>query len=618
MAEEKLLKNLNKKQKEAVTFGKGPLVVLAGAGSGKTRVLTYRAAYLISKGVEPERILLMTFTNKAAGEMQERLKKLVGTSLPFAGTFHSFCAKLLRKEGKYIGISPGYVIYDDSDQLATIKLALKKLDLDPKEFRLRSVLATISAAKSELLTVADYATVARGKWQEKVARVYEEYQKLLNKFMALDFDDLLVKTVRVFEKNEQVLKQYQRQFKYVLIDEYQDTNRVQYMLSKLLAEKHKNICVVGDFSQSIYSFRGADYRNLEYLKKDFPKIKTIKLERNYRSTQNILDAAYGVIHNNKTHPILSLWTKADMGKKVSVYEAKSEKEEANFVVDKIKSERTYSDFSVLYRTNAQSRVFEEAMMRAGISYVLVGGVKFYERKEIKDVISYLRVLVNPDDQVSLERLNKIGKRRLNKFIVWREKVDVNKYSPLDLVDNILEVTGYLELFDKERDDGLMRIENIKELRSVASEFDDLTSFLENVALVQNGVTPSGYGLEEKSGKVTLMTLHASKGLEFPVVFLVGMEEGLFPHSRSMLKKEELEEERRLCYVGMTRAKEELFLTFAQKRLYFGSIGSNMISRFLGEIPEKLLDWEAKRSKVDFDMIDKLLDEEIDIDEFLES
>lgn len=620
-----LLQHLNPEQRQAVVHEGGPLLILAGAGSGKTRALTHRAAYLLQQGVPEDRILLVTFTNKAAGEMQDRLAKLSGKRLSMAGTFHSFCAKLLRIEGKALGISSRFVIYDEADRLAAAKLAMKRLDINLREYAPRSIIYAISAAKNELISADDYASFSRGPFQEVVARVYQEYQKALRKSQALDFDDLLYEAVRLLKTQVPIRQKYQTRFLHVLVDEYQDTNKAQYELTKMLAEKHKNLCVVGDASQSIYRFRGADYRNLMALQKDFPDLTTITLKQNYRSTQHILDAAYGVIGNNDSHPILELWTQAGDGQPLTVYEAQSERDEARFVLETInrlvrESDGTLAldDFAVLYRTNAQSRSLEEIFLRQGVPYELVGGVEFYQRKEVKDVIAYLRLIANPSEEVSFERAKKIGKRRLAAFELWRDAADLTR-PPLELMEGVLEATDYMGLYDEDVDEDLMRLENIRELKSVASEFSDLDGFLENVALVQNKILPNGVSQSGGGKSVTLMTLHASKGLEFAVIFLVGMEEGLFPHSRSMHDKEEMEEERRLCYVGITRAKERLILTHAQQRLYFGTRSTSVASRFLAEIPERVLSGRQTSLTAEDDaLLDNLLDEDFDVDSFLDS
>lgn len=603
-----ILNDLNPSQQEAVKHQEGPLLVLAGAGSGKTRALTYRAAYLIQeRGISPENILLLTFTNKAAGEMKERIRKLLITNnkllitnLPFAGTFHSFCARLLRQEGKAIGLSANYLIYDETDQRETIKRALEKLDIPQKDFNPRSVLNAISQVKNELIPALEYPQYAKGPYQTTIARIYLTYQRFLKDAQALDFDDLLMETVRLLKKEDVVLKKYQHRYQYILVDEWQDTNHAQYVLTKLLAKKWRNLNVVGDASQSIYGWRGADYRNLIRLQEDFPEIKIINLERNYRSTQTILDAANEVIKHNHSHPILKLWTKNPQGEKISFYQAQSEKDEADFIIRAIQEhllkskQKNLNQFAVLYRTNAQSRVIEEQLLHTGIPYTLVGGVRFYDRKETKDVLAYLRLLINPQDKVSHQRVEKLGKRRFKKFIELAKKLkgeEIEKLTTSEIMDETFETTGYLELYDPEREEDLMRLENIKELKSVAAEFPQLIDFLENVALVQQEYLPAGVGLskEKKNNAVTLMTAHAAKGLEFPFVFMVGMEEGLFPHSRSLLDQSEIEEERRLCYVGMTRAKQKLFLSSATRRLYFGQRSINMVSRFLSEIPLHLFE-----------------------------
>lgn len=579
-----LLIGLNVKQQEAVKASSGPVLILAGAGSGKTRVLTYRVAYLVAiKKAEPSEILLVTFTNKAASEMKGRVKKLLGETggEPMAGTFHSVCAKILRSDGKEIGIPTGFLIYDDSDSVDLIKDVMKKMDISTKNFNPNAVAATISQAKNQLINSLEYPQYARGLFQETVSQIYLSYQKKLRENEALDFDDLIMETVRLLNTSKDTLGKYQNKWRYVLVDEYQDTNHAQFELTKLLAKRYRNICVVGDFSQSIYSWRGADYRNLLHFKSEFPETKTFNLEQNYRSTQKILDAAFGVISKNKSHPILKLWTKQDGGERIFLYEARNEQDEAQFILSQIKE--PLSNYAVLYRTNAQSRVLEETFLHAGIPYVLVGGTRFYERKEVKDILSYLRLIHNPKDTVSYNRAEKLGKGRLEKFLSLSPETLKTKPT-LDILDKIVDTTGYLELFDEENEEDLARLENIKELRSVAQEFPVLSEFLENVALVEKES-------RRKAGTeaVTLMTLHAAKGLEFPSVFMVGMEEGLFPHSRSLMDKSEMEEERRLCYVGITRAKEKLYLSYARRRLFFGTHTSNMVSRFIADIPEHLLE-----------------------------
>ncbi len=661
-----LLDDLNPIQQKAVQAAEGPTLILAGAGSGKTRVLTYKVAFLISeKKIQPENILVQTFTNKASGEMKERIRKLLTsdirhqTSEPMMGTFHSICAKILRREGHNIGLTISFSIYDENDAMDAIKIAMGNLNLATKQVNPGAVRHTISSAKNELISELEYPQYASGFFQETVAKIYLEYQKILRENQALDFDDLLMKTIQLFQTAPEILARYQNQFKYILVDEYQDTNAAQYQLIKLLAKRYRNICVVGDASQAIYGFRGADFRNIVNFQNDYPEAKVFNLEQNYRSTQIILDAAQAVISQNKLHPILKLWTEKKEGPKIAIYQAKSEVDEAMFILNEIRgfvlrgdaeegsrastagglltSEDALgtlrrqdpkkhilklSDFAILYRTNAQSRVIEEIFLKAGLPYRLVGGVQFYERKEIKDVLAYLRLVANPTDSVAKKRIEKIGKGRAQKFY---ELIDViasgakqsqkneiatssdghrsprnDGYHTLQLMDLILEKTGYLEYLDDGTEQGKSRIENVKELRSVAEQFPNLVQFLENVALVQDNYHPDQTSdiRHQISDSVTLMTLHASKGLEFPTVFIVGMEEGLFPHSRSMLNPEEMEEERRLAYVGITRAKSRLFLTYTRTRLYFGTRSNNLVSRFLANIPEHLIDQKFSSKLID--------------------
>lgn len=589
-----LLKELDHAQRKAVEQTSGPVLILAGAGSGKTRVLTFKIAYLISKGTRPENILAVTFTNKAANEMKERVHRLVGQKLgkvmPYVGTFHSFCSKLLRIDGKFIGIAPNYLIYDDDDSLSLIKHIINDENISTKSFKASSILNAISSAKSELVSAGEYAQFAHGYFGETVSRIYNIYQKSLANMDALDFDDLLMLTVRLLRENPNVLSKWAGRFEYVLVDEYQDVNTAQYVLTKLLASTHGNLSVVGDASQAIYSFRGADFRNILNFEHDFPNAKVFNLEQNYRSTQNILDAANKIISHNNSHPILKLWTKNSSGEKITIYNAQNEVDEANFIVDRIiTSKRLLSSFAILYRTNAQSRTVEEAFLHANIPYRIYGGVRFYERKEIKDILSYLRLIANFKDAVAQKRVEKIGKRRYEKFLEMREKLNEKKMpKPVQLIDKVLEAADYILTIDDGTEQGLMRVENVKELKSVAAEFNNLTDFLENVALMEGKVTPEKSFEDNKSDFVTLMTIHAAKGLEFENVFIVGMEEGLFPHSRSMLDPGQIEEERRLAYVGMTRAKEKLYLSYANQRLYFGQSSANMVSRFVVDIPEELV------------------------------
>jgi DNA helicase-2/ATP-dependent DNA helicase PcrA len=596
MADLPILSHLNPLQQEAVTFSQGPLLVLAGPGSGKTRVLTHRAAWLMTrKNIAPENILLLTFTNKAAEEMKKRLKKLLketqvsAEAIFFAGTFHSLCARILRKEGQALGISSRYLIFDEKDQLETIRLALAEIDLSPQDFNPQAILATISQAKNELINVLEYPQYARGYFQTTVARVWLTYQRLLKQYQALDFDDLLLEAVRLFNKNKSVLSKYQNQIQHLLVDEYQDTNLAQYLLTKLLAGRWQNLFAVGDASQAIYGFRGANFRHLMNLKTDFKNLKIINLEQNYRSSGNILRIAHEVIKKNTGHPVLNLWTERKSGEKITLYEASSEMDEALFVVNKILSQN-YSHYAVLYRTNAQSRVLEEAFLAAGIPYVIVGGVQFYQRKEIKDSLAYLRLIANPDDEVSLKRVNKLGKRQAQKFFELTEKIKKQRLTTQELLTKIWDATGYFKRYHPKVEQDLARLENLKELLSVARKFPDLIAFLDNVTLIEREYSPERPSKEKSLAAVALMTAHAAKGTEFPVVFLVGMEEGLFPHSRSLMEKEGIEEERRLCYVGVTRAKEKLYLSYSRNRLYFGQHMVNPVSRFIRDIPSELVEF----------------------------
>ncbi len=589
---------LNKEQQKAVLQTDGSMIILAGAGSGKTRCITAKVFSLIEKGIDPDNILCVTFTNKAATEMKERMQLMLVTTYttkPTVATFHALCAKILRIDGKYIGLSSSFVIYDTQDQIEATKTAMEKLNISTKEWKPSAILGTISGAKNELISETAYASFARGLFQQMVAKIYPVYQEILRENDAVDFDDLLLKTVTLFQENPEVLEKYQNKFRYILVDEYQDTNHAQYILTKLLAKKWNNICVVGDFSQSIYSWRGADFQNLKNFEKDFVNTKVFKLSQNYRSTQKILNASHTVISHNTTHPVLALWTENPDGDEITVYEAKNEQEETEFIISTLTELKykthtfTYADVAILYRTNAQSRSIEEVLLHHGIPYTLIGGTRFYERKEIKDVLSYLRVLANPKDSISYKRLEKIGKARLIKFLIYQETVkDITIKETIEMLDEVFHHTGYLDLYDDHDAEDRNRLENIKELRSVAIQFPNLTNFLENVALVEQEYTPDKKVLDRPKDAITLMTLHAAKGLEFPIIFMVGMEEGLFPHSRSLMEKYELEEERRLCYVGMTRAKQKLFFTYARKRLFFGQRTMNTISRFLLELPEELI------------------------------
>ncbi|MCL5003850.1 MAG: UvrD-helicase domain-containing protein [Patescibacteria group bacterium] len=614
---EDLFTGLNPEQIEAVKHTKGPALVVAGPGSGKTRVLTHHAAYLISQGVRPENILLVTFTNKAAQEMKERISRIFNfqfsifnSKLPWSGTFHSVCSRILRREGRFLGLSPNFSIFDEADSRSLIKKAVKKLKLDESRVNPQAALSAISGAKNELIGPEDYQNYARGYFYQNVSLIFGEYQKELKQNQALDFDDLLFFAVKLFRENKAALSKYQGFFKHVLVDEYQDTNKAQYVLAKLISQKHQNIYVVGDMSQAIYSFRGADYRNILNFERDFPKSKVYRLSQNYRSTSNIIEAAANLIANNKTHLPLNLWTQKRGGGKIKLFEAANELDEADYIIKTVLNEQatfnshppaggsTLNSYAVLYRTNAQSRAIEEAFLRRGLPYVLVGGTRFYERKEIKDIISLLRLLRNPQDSLSSERILKIGKKFGRRYLDWlaslKTKEGISKNNALEVLDEVLKESGYLEIFDEKIEEERERIENVKELRSVAAGFINLEEFLENVQLVQNEYLVSDKGRlakENRPNAISLMTLHSAKGLEFPVVFMVGLEEGLLPHSRSLLDPSELEEERRLCYVGITRCQEDLHLIYTRSRFYFGVRQAGVVSRFIGEIPQHLLEFK---------------------------
>ncbi|MBU1129814.1 UvrD-helicase domain-containing protein, partial [Patescibacteria group bacterium] len=595
-----IFSDLNPQQKKAVTHTGSPLLILAGAGSGKTRVLTHRAAWFVKqKLAHPSEVLLLTFTNKAAGEMKERMKELISNSDSsnigiFAGTFHSFCCKILRQSGSKINIPPNFVIYDTSDQENLIKQILKKLDFSPKEFKPRNLLYFIESAKNNYQTPSETQQLSGGFWKSNAAKIYKLYQKKLNEFHALDFNDLLFKAVDLLIQHPDLLDKYQNQYKFILVDEYQDTNQIQYKLTRLLSQQRQQITAVGDASQSIYAWRGANYKNLTNFTKDFKNTKVINLEENYRSTQTILSAANFVISKNQSHPILKLFTQKKSNNKIKLFMADSEIDEANFIADKIRFIRDnlhiqLKNIAVLYRMNAQSRVVEEAFLRYAIPYILIGGTRFYERKEIKDILSMLRFFSDPQDKISENRIIKaIGKRRKARLDDFLLSFNSNKLSSLQILQSLIVNSGYLEKLDRNIEEDQKRIENIKELKSVATDHPNLNDFLENVALVQQE-----YSLQEKNKKkekrngVRLMTLHASKGLEFDVVFLIGLEEGILPHSRCLVDENEIEEERRLCYVGITRAKDHLYLTCANQRLYFGRSSLNEPSRFLLDIPDKL-------------------------------
>lgn len=648
-----LLTGLNKEQQQAVQHTEGPLLILAGAGSGKTKVLTVRIAHLLAQGVNPYEILAITFTNKAAKEMKSRVEGLVGdvANRIWLSTFHSFCAKFLRFEiDSFLGYNSNFTIYDTFDSQAVIKAALKALNLDDKYYPVGAMIAAISDAKNQLLFTSDFRKQARDFYQQKVADVYEYYERELRKNNALDFDDLLLVAVKLLQSNAAVLDKYSHRFRYVMIDEYQDTNHAQYLLAKLLASHWKNIAVVGDADQSIYAWRGADIQNILDFEKDYPNCTSIKLEQNYRSTKIILDAANAVIDNNEGRPKKNLWTDKTEGAKIQHFTAQSEHEEAAFIGDTIAKKHDihdvpYGDMAILYRTNAQSRVLEEALIKRALPYTMVGGTKFYDRKEIKDVLAYLRVLYNPFDDLSLLRIINVPKRSIGATTVaklqeyarangtslfmtltqlhlidsikgkTKEKLEefgiliftlvseMENRTVLDILESILDRTGYLAQLEESTDpQDQARAENIGELLSVAKDFQDtnpsgtVEDFLEQVALV-NDVD----SFEQEESKVTLMTLHAAKGLEFPIVFLCGLEEGLFPHSRTLMNPEEIEEERRLAYVGITRAEKELYISNATTRTVFGRTSSYLPSRFIDEIPEELVDGLRAKRKVPDDI-----------------
>ena len=632
---------LNPAQKQAVEHTDGPLLIMAGAGSGKTKVLTCKVANLLAKGVSPWSILAITFTNKAATEMRERVDRMIGEGAKdvWLSTFHSFCARFLRREVEATGMyKRNFVIYDSSDSQVVIKDCLKELNLDPKQYAPSSIQNAISNAKNQLMGPKAMARDADNFFQQKVAEVYALYAKKLRTNNAMDFDDLLMVSVLLLEEHEEIRVKYQNRFKYILVDEYQDTNGAQYQLTKILAAKHHNLCVVGDADQSIYGWRGADIRNIMDFEEDYPEARTIKLEQNYRSTKNILAAANAVIEHNINRKKKELWTENATGEKLTIYEARDERDEAEFIATTVMKQKTifnasYGDMAVLYRTNAQSRVVEETFMRRGIPYTMVGGLKFYDRKEIKDILAYLRVIYNPLDTVSLLRIINVPKRGLGATtvakladyaenngltlfdvissedtlsqipgITARIKKPLELFSTFifqfmgyqsnmridDLIEKVLEESGYLrELQEEKKPENESRIENLKEFVGVARDFQktednpNLENFLSTLSLVSDIDNA-----EMEDDRITLMTLHSAKGLEFPTVFMVGMEEGLFPHSRTLMDDNEIEEERRTCYVGITRAQRKLYLTCAHQRTIYGKTSMSTPSRFLDEIPEE--------------------------------
>ena len=641
-----LMQGLNEPQQRAVACLQGPLLIVAGAGSGKTRVLTFRIANLLEHGVPPYRILAITFTNKAAREMRERVDALIGDAAQdvWLSTFHSFCARFLRMELEHYGrYAKNFVIYDAADSKGLIRECLKELNIDEKHTAPGAVQAHISDAKNRLLDVAAFTAQATDFFAEQVAKIYALYQSKLQENNALDFDDLLMLTVELLTKNEELRTKYQKKFQYILVDEYQDTNGAQYSITKLLAAEHRNICVVGDADQSIYGWRGADMRNIMNFEKDYPEATVILLEQNYRSTKNILAAANAVIENNLTRKKKELWTDNPTGDRITIYEGATEKNEASYIVREVERLHTmfhvkYGDIAVLYRTNAQSRNIEEAFYATGVPYAMVGSVRFYDRREIKDIIAYLRVIYNPRDTLSLLRIINVPRRGLGPTSIARMMETAEEYRislfevitdaqllsmipklsakvklaleefaamvftfmgqlgtrPIhEIVEDVIETSGYAAALEEEKkEDNRDRLENLREFISVAKNFDDgaaegengLADFLAQIALISD-VDQT----EQSDGTVTLMTFHAAKGLEFPAVFMAGMEEGLFPHSRTLLDDTEIEEERRTCYVGITRAERRLYLTYARQRTIYGRTEMSRPSRFLAEIPEELVE-----------------------------
>jgi DNA helicase-2/ATP-dependent DNA helicase PcrA len=651
-----ILAELNPAQREAVEAISGPVLILAGPGSGKTRVITHRVAYLIKVcGISPRHIMAVTFTNKAAREMEERLYHLVGGRVKdlTLGTFHAICARILRRDGKGVGVDPKFVIYDEEDQTSLLKRSIGEVGLDPKQYAPRAIASAISAAKTRILTPKDHVERSRSYFEEVVSRVYEHYQQLLTESNALDFDDLLMKAVQLFRNCPETLSRYQTKYQHIQVDEFQDTNLVQYELIKQLGGKYRNICVVGDPDQSIYSWRFADLRNILSFEKDYPKAKLVLLEQNYRSTKKILETAFHIISASRERKPKGLWTNNEPGELATVVETYTEQEEAQFVVNEIErlvnqGKVSLGDCAVMYRTNAQSRVLEEAFVRYGTPYKLVAGTRFYERREIKDIIAYLKLIHNPYDTVSLLRIinipqRGIGQQTLAKLSGWAKSMGVSQYEALrliskpkddkqppfslritralvsfidlveefiarsrklnlvDLLDLVVERSGYRE-YILGQPGGEERWDNILELRTVAQQYRDLkpdeglSVFLEGVTLVSDVD-----GLDESIDAVTLITLHQAKGLEFPVVFIVGMEDGILPHIRSFDDPEQMEEERRLCYVGITRAKQRVYLVHAFRRSLMGSSTVNKPSRYLSDIPRHLISsggwWQGEESQI---------------------
>ena len=635
---ENLFVGLNDEQRSAVESTEGPLLILAGAGSGKTKTLTHRIAYIIEqKLASPYNILAVTFTNKAAGEMRERVAQLLGfdannrSFMPFMGTFHSICVRLLRVDGDQVGVPSNFVIFDEQDRTSVVKKICKELSIDEKSFPPRTLASLISSAKNEMTGPEEYQSIASSPTQKEAARVYPYYQKALKDAGGLDFDDLINRTVQMFKTSDQVRKKWQKQFNYIMIDEYQDTNSAQYQLIQLIVNEKNNLAVVGDDWQSIYSWRGADFRNILNFERDYPKCKVIKLEQNYRSTKNILDAAHKIISQNTTRSDKKLWTDLGDGLPVQTITVQSERGEAEAIIRTIRNQvdsghRHYKDFAVLYRTNAQSRSIEESFVHYGIPYQIVGGVRFYDRKEIKDIIAYIRLIYQPNDRASFDRIinvptRGIGAKSVQNFNSWASDENYTLQQALQrvgdcqslttkarnslvelsdiisslrtisqessvsgLIESLIKRIEYLEYLQDGSMQAESRQENVQELLSVASEYSDLgiEGFLEEVSLLSGADN-----LETKQNSVTLMTLHSAKGLEFPVVFMSGMEETIFPHSRALYDASEMEEERRLCYVGMTRAKQELYLLNASSRMLYGGLQHNPPSRFLSDIDSKI-------------------------------
>ena len=647
------LSNLNDMQKEAVLTKEGPLLILAGAGSGKTRVLTTRIAYLIEENVSPYNILAITFTNKAAKEMQSRVIKLVGDYAKNMqiSTFHSFGLKILRENYEELGYDKNFVIMDSDDSLTVVKKILKELNLDPKQYNPNAIRNRISSCKNEIMSPKDYERYASSEFEKVVVEVFEKYEYKLKTNNSVDFDDLLILPIKLFRQNEELLDKYQERFKYILVDEYQDTNEAQYILTKLLASKYRNICVVGDENQSIYSFRGANYRNILNFEKDYKEAKVIKLEQNYRSVENILDAANSVIKNNESRKDKNLWSDKGKGDKITYFRSYDEKDEAHYVATKIKElmalGKDLNEMAVLYRTNAQSRTIEEEMLKENIPYHIVGGFQFYNRKEIKDLIAYLRLIHNDKDDISLTRIinspkRGIGLKTISNLTAKADLENKSIYEVIDsgkeldfkntiedlkkvaenltlteLIDKILDTTGYKDELEKEKTlEADIRLENLEEFKSITKSFEEregvisLEDFLFEISLVSDRDE-----YQDGNDKISLMTIHAVKGLEFDYVFVIGLEEGLFPHMNSLMSNSELEEERRLMYVAITRAREKLYLINSRRRMLYGKEGINPPSRFIGEIDKDLLDTsenkEDKKEEIKITKEEKFYSEDIE-------